>query len=186
MSVFTKKKITDFLIYGLGQVINIVSPLFVMPFLLYKCDEDGLGKVGVGFSLALILNGIIDYGSYIKGVQEISINRDDHAVLEKRFKSIYLSKLILTVLVFLLLTFLIFTVPFFSRDKTLFFFSFLIVVGQFINPQWFFQGVENFKWISIVNVISKTIYILLVLLLINQKSDYVYANLFFGIEISIF
>lgn len=181
MSVFTKKKITDFFIYGLGQVINIVSPLFVMPFLLYQCDEDGLGKVGVGFSLALILNGIIDYGSYIKGVQEISINRDNKAVLEKRFKGIYFSKLLLTVMVFLVLTILIFTVPFFSREKTLFFFSFFIVVGQFINPQWFFQGVENFKWISIVNVISKSIYILLVLFLINQKSDYVYANLFFGI-----
>lgn len=181
MSVFTKKKITDFFIYGLGQVINIVSPLFVMPFLIYKCDEDGLGKVGVGFSLALILNGIIDYGSYIKGVQEISINRDNKAVLEHKFKAIYLSKLILTALVFVLLSILVFTVPFFSRDKTLFFFSFFIVIGQFINPQWFLQGVENFKWISIVNVISKMIYILLVLVIINEKADYVYANLFFGI-----
>ncbi|MFN3752799.1 oligosaccharide flippase family protein [Flavobacterium sp.] len=181
MSVFNRKKITDFLIYGFGQVINLVSPLFVMPFIIYKCGEDGLGKVGVGFSLALILNGIIDYGSYIKGVQEISINRDNKVVLERKFKSIYLSKLLLTVLVFILLSVLVFTVPFFSRDKTLFFFSFFIVIGQFINPQWFFQGVENFKWISIVNVISKTIYILLVLILVNQKSDYIYANLFFGI-----
>lgn len=181
MSVFTKKKIKDFFVYGLGQVINIVSPLFVMPFLIYKCGEDGLGKVGVGFSMALILNGIIDYGSYIKGVQEISINRDNTAVLEKRFKAIYFSKLILTLLVFALLAVLIFTVPFFAKDKTLFFFSFLIVIGQFINPQWFFQGVENFKWISIVNVISKILYILLVVVFINQRADYVYANLFFGI-----
>lgn len=181
MSIFNRKKITDFLIYGSGQGINLLSPLLIMPFLIIKCGEDGLGKTGVGFSLALILNGIIDYGSYIKGVKEIAINRENKAFLENKFKSIYLSKLILTILVFLLLTVLIYTLPFFSKDKTLFIFSFFIVIGQFINPQWFFQGVENFKWISIVNVVSKAIYIVLVLLFINTKADYVYANLFFGI-----
>ncbi len=181
MSIFTRKKITDFLIYGFGQVINLVSPLFVMPFIIYKCGEDGLGRVGVGFSFALILSGIIDYGSYIKGVKEISINRDNSTVLEEKLKAIYFSKLLLLLLVASFVTILIFTVPFFSKDKTLFFFSLTIVVGQFINPQWFFQGVENFKWISAVNVISKLIYIVLVIVFINQKSDYVYANLFFGI-----
>ena len=44
MSIFNRKKITDFLIYGFGQVINLVSPLFVMPFIIFKCGEDGLGN----------------------------------------------------------------------------------------------------------------------------------------------
>ena len=134
MSIFNRKKITDFFIYGFGQVINLVSPLFVMPFIIYKCGEDGLGRVGVGFSFALILNGIIDYGSYINGVKEISINRENTTVLENRLKAIYLSKLLLLLLVFSIISILIFTVPFFSRDKTLFFLSLTIVVGQFINP----------------------------------------------------
>ncbi len=181
MSIFNRKKITDFFIYGFGQVINLVSPLFVMPFIIYKCGEDGLGRVGVGFSFALILNGIIDYGSYINGVKEISINRDNNTILENRLKAIYLSKLLLLLLVFAFISILIFTVPFFSKDKTLFFLSLTIVVGQFINPQWFFQGVENFKWISLVNVTSKIIYILFVILFIKEKADYVFANLFFGV-----
>ena len=181
MSIFTRKKITDFLIYGFGQVINLASPLFVMPLIIYKCGEDGLGKVGVGFSLALILSGIIDYGSYIHGVKEISINRDNKMILENRLKAIYFSKLLLFLMVFAFALVLIFTVPFFSKDKPLFFLSLTIVVGQFINPQWFFQGVENFKWISFANVTSKIIYILLVILFIKEKTDYVYANLFFGV-----
>jgi O-antigen/teichoic acid export membrane protein len=181
MSIFNKKKITDFFIYGFGQVINLISPLLVMPILIYKCGEDGLGKAGVGFSFALILCGIIDYGSYINGVKDISVNREDSHVLEKKLKSIYLSKFLLLVSVFILVSLLIFFIPFFSKDKALFFFSLTIVIGQFINPQWFFQGVENFKWISIVNVISKVIYVILILVFIREKQDYIYANLFFGI-----
>lgn len=181
MSIFNRNKITDFFIYGFGQIINLVSPLFVMPFIIYKCGEDGLGRVGVGFSFALILNSIIDYGSYIHGVKEISINRDNTTVLENRLKAIYLSKLLLLLLTFAIISILIYTIPFFSKDKTLFFFSLTIVVGQLINPQWFFQGVENFKWISVINVTSKVIYILLVILFIKEKTDYVFANLFFGV-----
>lgn len=181
MSIFNKKKITDFIIYGFGQVINLVSPLLVMPFLILRCGEDGLGRVGVGFSFALIVNGIIDYGSYITGVKDISINRDNPTILENKVKAIYLSKFFLLLIAIVCISLLVFFVPFLSRDKSLFFLSIPIIIGQFINPQWFFQGVENFKWISIVNVVSKVIYILLVLLFIKEKTDYVYANLFFGI-----
>ena len=71
--------------------------------------------------------------------------------------------------------------PFFSRDFKQLLFSLLIVVGQFINPTWFFQGIQNFKWISIINVLSKVIYLALVFLFIKNPEDYVWANAFFGI-----
>lgn len=181
MSIFNKKKIKDFFIYGFGQGINILSPLLIMPFVIANCGQDNFGKIGVGFSLALILNGVIDYGSYINGVKEISINRNNPILLEEKFKAIYFSKFILLLIVLFIFGLLFFIVPFFSNEKTLLFFSLLIVVGQFINPAWFFQGVENFKWISIVNVISKGIYIALVVLLIRNTNEYIYVNLFLGI-----
>lgn len=181
MSIFNKKKIKDFFIYGFGQGINILSPLLIMPFVIANCGQDNFGKIGVGFSLALILNGVIDYGSYINGVKEISINRNNSILLEEKFKAIYFSKFILLLIVLFIFSFLFVVVPFFANEKTLLFYSLLIVVGQFINPAWFFQGIENFKWISIVNVISKGIYIVLVVLLIRNKNEYIYVNLFLGI-----
>ncbi|OYU85525.1 MAG: hypothetical protein CFE24_01070 [Flavobacterium sp. BFFFF2] len=181
MSVFNKKKIKDFIIYGFGQAVNLASPLLVMPLVIGVCGQDSFGKIGVGFSLALILNGFIDYGSYINGVKAISINRDNHEVLEAHFKAIYFSKFLLLLFVLVLFSLLFVTVPFFAREKQLFFFSLLIVVGQFINPIWFFQGIENFKWISFVNVLSKGIYIALVVFFIKGRTDYTYVNLFLGI-----
>lgn len=180
MSIFTKKKIYDFIIYGFGQAINLASPLLVMPILIYYCGEAGLGKVGVGFSIALILNGIVDYGSYINGVREISVNRENKVILEEKFKAIYLSKFFLLIAVLFVISVLIFLIPFLNKDKTLMFFSLSIVIGQFINPAWYFQGTENFKWISFTNILSKIIYIALILIFIKSKGDYIYANLFLG------
>lgn len=181
MSIFNKKKIKDFFIYGFGQAINLISPFLVLPFLIHNCGQENYGKIGVGFSIALILNSIIDYGSYITGVKEISINRDNKAVLEEKFTSIYLSKLILLLIVLSLAVLIILFIPFFAKDRTTFLLSLFIVVGQFVNPAWFFQGIENFRWISAINVTSKLIYVALVLIFIRTESDFVYANFFMGI-----
>lgn len=181
MDIFNKKKLKDFIIYGFGQAINILGPLLVLPFLIEKCGVDKVGKIGVAMSVALILNGIIDYGSYINGVKDISINRHDNSILEKRFNSIYLSKLLLFSIILMVSAIALSCIPFLYKDKNLYIFSLTIVIGQIINPAWFFQGVENFKWISIVNILSKVIYIALVFIFISKVEDYILANLFLGI-----
>lgn len=175
------QKAKNFIIYGFGQAINLISPLLVIPYLISKCGEEGLGKVGVGYSFALIAIVIVDYGSYINGTKDISINNGQRNIIEEKFTTIYISKLILVIGLLLFSVLLLYTVPFFSRDFKQLLFSLLIVIGQFINPTWFFQGIQNFKWISIINVLSKVIYLALVFLFIKKPEDYVWANAFFGI-----
>ena len=175
------KKLKDFLIYGFGQAVNLISPLLVMPYLVSICGEEGLGKIGVGFSLALIAIVLVDYGSYINGTKEISINIDNNQILEEKFTTIYIAKLIVTVVVLLITIIALKTIPFLSRDFLQLFFSFLIVIGQLVNPTWFFQGLQNFKWISIINVTSKVIYLILVFSFIKKPEDYIFVNAFFGV-----
>lgn len=175
------KQTKDFVIYGLGQAINLISPLLVIPYIISICGEVGLGKAGVGFSFALIAIVLIDYGSYINGTKEVAINNSSKEILEEKFTTIYLSKFILLCIVLILCSLIIETIPFFQKDKIQLLLSLLIVVGQFINPIWFFQGIQNFKWISIVNVLSKVIYVSEVFIFIKKPEDYIYLNLFFGI-----
>jgi len=182
---FQNKKIRNFFIYGFGQAINLISPILVIPYIVSICGKEGLGKIGVGYSFALIFNVLIDYGSYINGTKEISINRNNLDVLRKKVTSIYVMKFYL-LLFFSFIAFLIvqFT-PFFYKEAMVFYFSFLCVVGQFINPTWVFQGIENYKWISFVNILSKAIYVVCVFTFIKNHNDYVYANAFLGLGLII-
>jgi O-antigen/teichoic acid export membrane protein len=174
------KKLKDFFIYGFGQAVNLISPLLVIPYLVSTCGEEGLGKIGVGFSLALIAIVLVDYGSYINGTKEISINIDNNQILEEKFTTIYIAKLIVTVVVLLITIIALKTIPFLSRDFLQLFFSFLIVIGQLVNPTWFFQGLQNFKWISIINL-TIVIYLILVFSFIKRPEDYIFVNAFFGV-----
>lgn len=185
LNVLQHNRIKNFIIYGIGQVFNLVSPLLVMPYLVAICEEEGLGKIGVGFSFALILNVLVDYGSYINGTKEISINRSNLEIIKRKIVSIYIMKLFLIVVLLLLAFLLICYVPFFNKEQAVFFFSFSYVIGQFINPTWVFQGLENYKWITFVNITSKIIYVAGVFIFINKKGDYIYANAFLGLGLII-
>lgn len=180
LSLFIKKQTKDFIIYGFGQAVNLISPLLVIPYIVSVCGEEGLGKAGVGFSFALIAIVLVDYGSYINGTKEVSINNNNKEIVEELFTTIYLAKFILLLAVISLCSILIFTIPFFQKDKIQLLLSLLIVVGQFINPIWFFQGIQNFKWITIINVLSKAIYVLGIFLFIKKPEDYIYINFLLG------
>ncbi len=181
MGFITKDKIYNFSIYGFGQAVNLISPLLVIPYIVSVCGESGLGKVGVGFSFALISIVLVDAGSYINGTKEVSIHNLDREILEEKFTTIYLAKLLLLLGVLLVCSLLIFVVPFLARDKEQFLLSLLIVIGQFINPTWFFQGLQNFKWISLINVLSKGLYVLAVFALVSKPGDYIFVNAYLGI-----
>jgi len=168
------------MVYGFGQGVNILGPLLVMPHIISVCGESGLGKVGVGFSIALILNGIVDYGSYINGVRDISINRGNPEFIRKKFQDIYASKILLLLGVSCIFSLLVLFLPYLAKEKALYFLSLPVVVGQFLSPAWYLQGIEDFKAISFANVVSKIIYIAAVFLFISDASDYGLANFFFG------
>ncbi len=178
--LFQSKTIKNFLVYGFGQGINILSPLLITPYLIYVCGLEKLGVIAIGQSVAYILNVVVDYSSYIIGVKEISINRKNEAILEKIFITNYAAKVYLLFAIFLFLLVLVAIVPYFNALTSVIFYSTTIIIGQFINPTWFLQGIENFKWITLLNVLGKVIYFAGVFFFITSVDDYVYANLWLG------
>lgn len=184
--LISDKNKRNFFIYGFGQAFNLLSPLIVAPLVIAKCQEAGYGKVGLGFALALFLILIVDYAFDIKSTKSASENRHDSSLLEELISTTICIKIVLFTIVVILFTILLETVPFFFQEQKLFILSLSIVFAQVFNPIWFFQGIENFKMISIINIASKVTYVSLVLLFINTTEDYIYVNLFLGLSSFIF
>lgn len=180
-SIFINKQFQNLTIYGFGQGFNLVTPLLVIPYIVSVCGEENFGKASVGMALSFFLMVFIDYGSDIVGVREVSINRDNYLNLKKIVSATYFAKSFLLLSVISIASILIFSIPFFKSEKTLFILALTVLIGQFLNPTWFLQGIENVKWITYSNIISKTIYVVCIFLFIKSESDYVYINLFWGI-----
>jgi len=181
LKVLKEKSITNLMVYGIGQGFNLVTPLLVAPYLISVCGEDGFGKISTGLAISFLLIVIIDYGSDITGVKEVAVNRENKQKLEKIVVTTYIAKALLVTMVLAFMSALYITVPYFSKEKDLYLLALPILIGQFINPTWVFQGVENFKWITILNILSKVIYVVGVFCFIKNSNDYIYANLWWGL-----
>lgn len=176
-----QEQFKNLIIYGFGQFFNLATPLLVAPYLIYICGEENYGKIGVALALSFFLIVIVDYCSDIIGVKEISKNREDQNKLNRILTTTYGSKLVLLIITLLGMSILYCYIPYFEKEKSLFFMSMPILIGQFINPTWFLQGIENFKWITFINITSKILYVVGVFLFVKVPDDYIFANLYWGI-----
>ncbi|MBC7607430.1 MAG: oligosaccharide flippase family protein [Burkholderiales bacterium] len=175
-----KKNFTNLVVYGFGQGFNLLTPLLAVPYIVSKCGIENFGKTGVGMALSFFLVVIVDFGADIIGVKEVSVNRDDSKILANIFITTYAAKLLLTVGLLLILSLLFIYVPYFNREKSMFFLCLPILIGQFINPIWFLQGIEDFKWITVLNISTKMLYLVGIFIFIKKPADYIFVNLCWG------
>ena len=168
-------------VYGFGQLFNLVTPLLVVPYIVSVCGEENFGKTAVGMAIAFFLIVFIDFGSDIIGVREVAVNRDNPEVLNKIFTTTYVVKGIILLLVLTVASIIFHSFPYFKSEKIMFTLGLSVLIGQFLNPTWFLQGIENVKWITLLNIVSKCIYLVGIFFTIKKESDYIYVNLWWGL-----
>jgi PST family polysaccharide transporter len=172
----------NFLIYGVGQAFNLLSPLLIVPYIISVCTIANFGKVGLSFGLSLFLILIVDYAFDIKGTKMVSESRDNIKEIQHKLFTIFYTKMVLLSIAFLILLLLVYTITIFRNEKIIFLLSFIIVIAQVFNPQWFLQGLEDFKTASVINILSKSLYVIFIFCLIKNTEDYIFVNFYLGLS----
>lgn len=171
----------SFGIYGFGQAFNLITPLLVIPYIISVCGLAYYGRAAFGMALMFFLMVFIDFGSDISGVKTVATNRDNHKMLQKILVTTYSAKQLMLLIVVALMSILFLTVPYFRVDSAMLFLTLPILLGQFLNPTWFLQGIEDFGQITAVNILSKVIYVGGIFAFIQGPEDYIYINLWWAI-----
>ena len=174
----------NFLIYGFGQIINLITPILVAPLIISKCGIENFGKIGVATSIFLIISLFIDFGSNLIGVKEISIYKEKKRQIRDYLNTVYTLK----ILIFFIVLSSIIIAIFLLRNKIdykLYLFSLPVLLAQVFNPLWIYQGKEDFRTSNIIIFFSKSIYIISTFLIIKNTDDYLYVIPLLGISNSL-
>lgn len=161
-------KIKENFIYNLVyQVLLVVSPLITMPFLARSLGVNGVGGYSYAYSLLSYFVLAATLGCDIYGRREISYTKDNREDLTNTFWRIQTVKVISTLLV--LCFYCVFSAI--SKNKVLLFMLIFHLLNVPLNISWFYQGIENFKKITIRGLIIKMLDILFVVLFIHTPND---------------
>lgn len=177
----SKTILNNFFSLSLIQGTNFILPLIVLPYLVKVIGIDKFGLVS--FAQALMSYFIIftDYGFNLTATREIALYKEDHSKLSLIVNRTFLTKILLCAFSFLFLVSLVSFIPYFSEYAKMYYLAFLLVVGQVLIPSWFFQGVEQMKYLTYINLVAKLIFTALIFFLIRKPGDFVYVPLFYSL-----
>jgi len=174
------KLFSNFIALGIVQGTNFLLPLLIMPYVISKIGADGFGVVAVAQVLMIYLSSISDYGFNLTATRDISLCKNDDAKLAKIFFTVLATRLIITSFLLILLFIAIVLVPVLKQQGVLYLTGFTYVIGQALLVSWFFQGREKMHYITLSTLISRLVFVILVLLFMHRKEDSSFFLLFLG------
>lgn len=171
--------IFSFIHLSIIQGTNVLLQLFLIPIILRKVGLSEFGLIMLASSYAALISILVNFGSNQTGVKDIALYKDLPKELAKTFYSIYYSRLVFLIVSLVLLYLISY---FFLPTNTLLHFVFagLIIVSELFNPFFFFVGLQKLFIYNLVNLLSKLVSVILILLLIKSPVDSLYVNLIIG------
>jgi PST family polysaccharide transporter len=162
----------NFFALSIWQLTNYLIPLLTIPYLIRVIGPEKFGVVSLIQAMQYFFIIFVDYGFGITTVKDLSVARQDAKQLSIIFSRTIFTKLILGIISLVIVTAVILIVPKFRNELPGYFLGFLLVVGQLLFPIWFFQGIEQMKFITYLNLVSKVLFTICIFIFIKEESDY--------------
>lgn len=171
-----KSLIESILSLSILNGLNILLPLVTLPYTIKVIGLGNYGAYSIVYSIIQYVLLISSYGFAYSSTQQISQNRDDKEFVNTVFNATICARFILSFIPIIFLG----VVSLLCYNITYFYMYILglgIVIGDNINPIWLFQGLEKMRYLTIVNVLCKTIFTFCVFIFLKEENDFIYLTL---------
>ncbi len=161
----------NILLNGINTVTGIIFPVITFPYAARILLPEGIGAVN-------FLNSIISYivlltslGIPMYAVKEVAKYRDNKAQRDKITIEIIILSTILCLFGYIAVWALAKYVPQIHEQSALFYILSLTIVFTSIGVNWFYQGIEDFKFITIRGILIRILSATALFVFVKDSSD---------------
>ena len=164
-----------------NYILNLINtgtqmlfPLITFPYACRVIEPEGIGQVNFFSSIIGYISLFTCLGIPMYAVREIARDRNDVVKMNRTAIEILLLHALLSLAGYLIVAVLCLTVPQIKVDIPLFLILSLTIFFTAIGCEWFYQGIEDFKYITIRGLIVKVVSVALLFLFVKTKDDLIY------------
>ena len=176
-----KTVLANFSYLSLLQVFTILFPLLTYPYLLRVIGLELYGVIVFAQTIINYVSLVINFGFNMSGARDVAVHKEDKVRLSRIVSSTYLCKFILWIVCLIVYLSVISIVPFFRDYYWVYLLSFLLTLNELLLPIWFFQGIEKMKYITIVNLSARLLFVAAIFLFVREREDYLLVPFLNGI-----
>lgn len=155
----------------LNTVTSLLFPLITFPYASRIMLAEGIGQVNFFQSIIQYITLLTCLGIPMYAIRKIASVRDDTVERNKVATEILLLHASLSIMGYVIVALLAAFVTDIQVDIPLFLILSLTIFFTAIGCEWFYQGIEDFKYITIRGLIVKIIAVILLFALVRTKED---------------
>jgi PST family polysaccharide transporter len=156
-----------------AQAATSILGLIVLPYLAAVVGPKTLGMLALTQAAVQYSVLITNYGFSFSATRRAACCQDDPKRLAEIISHVWTAKCLLMLLCLMASLVAFAVIPSLHTALWAYLSAFATVIGHVLYLDWFFQAIEEMKWITIVNVIPKLILMPFVFVLVKGPSDYV-------------
>lgn len=162
------------------QVINTVIPILTIPYITRVLGTEEYGVFSIALNWILYLQVFVEFGFGLSGARKVAlIEEKGNEKLNSLYNNIITSRVFLFIISFVILNIISFVSGFSLKTYLCMLILFIMIIGTTFQLTWLFQGKQDMKFITIINVISRAISVILIFLLVKSQNDiYLYCFLY--------
>lgn len=173
-----------------NYILNLINtgtqmlfPLITFPYVCRVIEADGIGQINFFQSIISYISLFTCLGIPMYAIREIARDRSDVVQMNRTAMEILLLHSMLTLVGYAIVAILCLTVPQIQVNIPLFLILSLTIFFTAIGCEWFYQGIEDFKYITIRGLIIKTVSVILLFIFVKSKTDLLYYGCYtvFGV-----
>lgn len=161
----------NFSYLALLQIFLLIYPLITYPYLVRVLGMNLYGYVLTAQMLASYASLIIDFGSNYVCTKHISINRHNQTILSEILSNVLFLRFLIFIAAFFIFIGIVYIVPSYREHIWIFIYTYGFTVNELLFPQFFFQGIEKMKLITVINITTKLVMILLIFIVVRTSED---------------
>ncbi len=160
------------------QIFNTVIPLVTLPYFARVLSTETNGSIVIALNAYGYLQVLVEYGFALSATRKVALAPDDIKRTSNLFTRVFFSRIILAS-IGMAIALGYWGIYHDHPEQSI---CLLIMsacsYGYCLQLNWFFQGIQDMKYISITNIIGRSTLVLLTFLLVKSREDiYIYAVL---------
>lgn len=172
-----KQLFSNFMSLSVLRGFQFLIPLITLPYLVRTIGIENFGLVNFALSLGLFFGAIIQFGFGITATREIARNRDNKEKLEQIYSATLTASILLAFVSAILFTLIVLSFDKFNSYLNLYLFTLAFIVFQSLFPIWFFQGMENMKYITFLSLGTNAMFLISLFAFVKQEEDFILVPL---------